>query len=102
MGTLFTIYKHFRDFVKWLLRLLLQIQHENNFLTTNKHQQAKVRHFSGISLYHYFIYRSNSENVLKWDAILAPVAKQWRAKDIPSYRSQSKRTKIAIQWFGKY
>ena len=60
MGTLFTIYKHFRDFVKWLLRLLLQIQHENNFLTTNKHQQAKVRHFSGISLYDYFIYRSNS------------------------------------------
>ena len=55
MGTLFTIYKHFRDFVKWLLRLLLQIQHENNFLITNKHQQAKVRHFSGISFYDYFI-----------------------------------------------
>ena len=54
------IYKHFRDFVKWLLRLLLQIQHENNFLATNKHQQAKVHHFSGISLYDYFIYRSNS------------------------------------------
>ena len=55
MGTFFTIYKHFRDFVKWLLWLLLQIQHENNFLTNNKHQQAKVRHFSGISLYDYFI-----------------------------------------------
>ena len=45
---------------------------------------------------------SSSENVLKRDAILAPVAKQWIAKDIPSYRSQSKRAKIAIRWFGKY
>ena len=39
---------------------------------------------------------------LKRDAILAPVAKQWKAKDIPSYGSQSKRAKIAIHWFGKY
>ena len=31
-----------------------------------------------------------------------PFAKQWIAKDIPSYGSQSKRTKIAIHWFGKY
>ena len=31
---------------------------------------------------------SSSENVSKWDAILAPVAKQWIAKDIPSYGSQ--------------
>ena len=45
---------------------------------------------------------SSSENVLKRDAILAPVAKQWTAKDIPSYGSQSKRAKIAIQWFGNY
>ena len=45
---------------------------------------------------------SSSENVLKRDAILAPVAKQWIAKDIPSYGSQSKRAKIAIQWFGNY
>ena len=42
------------------------------------------------------------ENVSKRDAILAPVAKQWIAKDIPSYGSQSKRAKIAIHWFGKY
>ena len=41
-------------------------------------------------------------NVSKRDAILAPVAKQWIAKDIPSYGSQSKRAKIAIHWFGKY
>ena len=45
---------------------------------------------------------SSSENVLKRDAILAPVAKQWIAKDILSYGSQSKRAKIAIYWFGKY
>ena len=36
------------------------------------------------------------------DAILAPVAKQWIAKDSPSYGSQSKCAKIAILWFGKY
>ena len=45
---------------------------------------------------------SSFENVSKRDAILAPVAKQWIAKDIPSYRSESKRAKIAIHWFGKY
>ena len=48
-----------------------------------------------------FVY-SSSEIVLKRDAILAPVAKQWTAKDIPGYGSQSKRAKIAIHWFGKY
>ena len=32
----------------------------------------------------------SSENVSKRDAVLAPVAKQWKAKDIPSYGSQSK------------
>ena len=45
---------------------------------------------------------SSSENVSKRDAILAPVAKQSMAKDIPSYWSQSKRAKIVIHWFGKY
>ena len=44
---------------------------------------------------------SSSENVSKQDAILVPVAKQWIAEDIPSYESQSKRAKIAIQWLGK-
>ena len=42
------------------------------------------------------------ENVSKREAILAPVSKQWIAKDIPSYGSQSKRAKMAIHWFGKY
>ena len=45
---------------------------------------------------------SSTENISKSDAILVPVAKQWIAKDIPSYGSQSKRAKIAIHWFGKY
>ena len=45
---------------------------------------------------------SSFENVSKRDAILAPVAKQWIAKDIPSYGSQSKRAKIAIHLFGQY
>ena len=42
------------------LQLSLQIQHENNFLPTSIHRQAKVRRFSGISLYDCFMYRSNS------------------------------------------
>ena len=37
VGTLFTIYKHFGDFVKCIFTILLQIQHENNFLSTSKH-----------------------------------------------------------------
>ena len=37
-----TIYKHFGGFCQ----LLLQIQHENNFLPTSIHRQAKVRRFS--------------------------------------------------------
>ena len=44
---------------------------------------------------------SCSENVSKRDAILAPVTKQWIAKDIPSYGSQSKRAKSAVHWIGK-
>ena len=39
--------------------ILLQIQHENNFLPTSEHRQAKVRRFLGICLYDCFIYSSN-------------------------------------------
>ena len=39
--------------------ILLQIHHENNFLPTSVHQQAKVRRFLGICLFDCFIYRSN-------------------------------------------
>ena len=59
VGTLFTIYKHFGDFVKCILMILLQIQHEKNFLPTSKHRQAKVRRFLGICLNDCFIYCSN-------------------------------------------
>ena len=45
---------------------------------------------------------SSFENALKRDAILAPVAKQWIAKDILSYGSQLKRAKIVNHWFVKY
>ena len=42
------------------------------------------------------------ETVVKQEAILIPVPKQWISKDILSYGSQSEHTKIAIHWFGKY
>ena len=52
-------YKHFGDFVECIFLILLQIQHENNFLPTSKHWQGKVSRFLGICLYHCFTYRSN-------------------------------------------
>ena len=39
--------KHFGDFVKCIFTILLQTQHENDFLPTNKHQQAKAREDKG-------------------------------------------------------
>ena len=45
---------------------------------------------------------SCSEYVPKQNAILAPVTKQWIAKDTPSYGRQSKLAKSAVHWFGKY
>ena len=59
LQTLFTIYKHFGDFVKYVFTILLQIQHESNLLPTSKHRQAKVRRLLGICFYECFIYRSN-------------------------------------------
>ena len=50
VGTLFTIYKHFGDFVKCILRLCRKF---------SEHRQAKVRRFLGICLHDYFIYRTN-------------------------------------------
>ena len=37
IGPLFTIYKHFGDFVEWIFTILLQIQHDNHFLPTSQH-----------------------------------------------------------------
>ena len=70
--------------------ILLHIQQEHSFLTyLSKHRQAEIGHFRGVQI-------SSSENFSKRDAILAPVTKQWMARDIPSYGGQSKHAKIAI------
>ena len=45
---------------------------------------------------------SSFETVAKREAILDPVPKHWLSKDIPSYRSQSERTKITFHRFGEY
>ena len=104
VGTLITVYKHFADFVKYIFTILLQTQHENNFLPTCEHQQTKVRRFLGIFLCDCFIYRSNFafRKCLETIRHLGYGCKHWIAKDIPSYGSQSKRAKIVIHWFGKY
>ena len=39
--------------------ILLQIQHENNFLATSEHRQAKVRRLLSICLYYCYIYQTN-------------------------------------------
>ena len=94
-----------RNFVKYILTILLQIQHEDNFLPTRVNAD-KPKFFAFLVIActtaSFFAQISSSENVSKRDAILAPVATQWIAKDIPSYGSQSRRSKIAIFWFGKY
>ena len=84
MGTLFTIYKHFGDFVKWIFTILLQIQHENNYLPTSKDRQANFVPFLifACATASFFAQISSPKSVLKRDAILAPVS-----KDIPSYGS---------------
>ena len=84
MGTLFTIYKHFGDFVKWIFTILSQIQHENNYLPTSKHRQANFVPFLIFvcTTASFFAQISSPQNVLKRDAILAPVF-----KDISSYGS---------------
>ena len=85
--------------------MLLQIQPEIVFFAyqwTLKSQSSSISWYLFVRLLNLSHKISSSENVSKRDAILAPVAKQWIAKDIPSYGSQSRRAKIAIHWFGKY
>ena len=87
VGTLFTIYKHFGDFVNCIFTILLQILNENKFYLPVNTDKPKFVGFFDICLYDCFIFRSNSSsaNVSKRrDAILAPVAKQRIAKDILS------------------
>ena len=78
------------------------------YLPVNTHKK-KVRRFLGIFFVRLLHLSLKSKamalaqiNVSKRDAILVPVAKQWIAKDIPSYGSQPKRAKIAVHWFGKH
>ena len=49
----------FRGLCQVHFTILLQIQHENKFLPTSEHRQAKVRRFLGICLYDCFIYYTN-------------------------------------------
>jgi len=54
--------------ILWGWPILMQIQHDNNFLPTSKHRQAKVSCFLGICFYECFIYFaqiSSSENGLE-------------------------------------
>ena len=71
-----SIYKHFGDFVKWFLRLLLQIQHENNFLPTGNPDKPKFVAFSAFlcTTASFVAKISSAKNVSERDAILAPVA----------------------------
>ena len=49
----------FRGFCQVHFTILLQIQNENNFLSTSKQWQAKVRRFLGICSHDCFIYLTN-------------------------------------------
>ena len=74
------------------------------FLPANNEKPKFVAFLVFVCTTYPFIAQISSfEIVLKRDeAILAPVAKQWIAKDSSRYGSQSKRAKIAFLWFGKY
>ena len=74
-----------------------------SFLPVNTNKPKIVTFLLFVYLTASFIAQiSSSENALKQDTILAPVAKQWIAKDVLSYGSWSKHTESAIHWFGKY
>ena len=77
-GSFFTIYKHFGDFFKCVFTILLQIQQENNFLSTSKHRDklTLVAFLVFVCTTASFIPQiSSSENLSKRDAILASAAK---------------------------
>ena len=83
--------------------ILLQIQHENNFLPTSEHWQAKLKFVVFLVLILFFTtgsciaqMSSSKKYVSKQDAILDPFAKQWITTDILSYGNQSKRAKIVL------
>ena len=89
----------------FFLTILLQIQRENFFPPTSKQRQAKFCLLLGIfshSATSVTAKISSFETVVKQEAMLNSVPKQWISKDIPSYRSQSESAKIAVHWFGEY
>ena len=59
VGTLFTIYKHFGDFVNCIFTILLQILNENKFYLPVNTDKPKFVGFFDICLYDCFIFRSN-------------------------------------------
>ena len=88
--TLFTIYKHFGDFVKCILRFCRKCSMKIIFhQPVNTDKLRFVPFLLFVCTTASFITQiSSSKNVSTWDAILTPVTKQWM--DIPSYRSKSK------------
>ena len=72
------------------------------YLPVNTDKPKFVAFFLFVCMAALFIAQISSFREISSFRLLAPVAKQWIAKDIPSYWSQSKRTKIAIHVFGKY
>ena len=101
----YIIYKRFRDFVKCMFMILLQVHHMKIifYLPVNNGKPKFVTFLVFVCTTSSFLTQISSfENVWKQGAILALVAKQWIGNDIPSYGSQSNLMKIAIHWFGKY
>ena len=100
----YIIYKRCGDFVKCMFMILLQIHMKIIFyLPVNNDKPKFVTFLVFVCTTSSFITQISSfENVSKQGTILALVAKQWIANDIPSYGRQSNLTKIAIHWFGKY
>ena len=80
----------FYTFVKCILRFCCKFSVKIIFyLPVNTDKQKLVTFFIFVCTTAIFIAQiSSSENVSRWDAIWAPVAKQWIGKDIPSSAAQ--------------
>ena len=86
----------FREFCQVHFTILLQIQPENNFPT---YQWTRANQSSSLSWNLFLMTASfiaqilSFENVSKQDAILAPGAKQWIAKEYPELREPIKNAR---------
>ena len=82
VGTLFTIYKHFGNFVKCILRFCCKFSMKIIFYLTSEHREATEKpKFVAFLVFvctnaSFIAQISSSGNVSKRDTILAPVAKQ--------------------------